>query len=188
MKLEQFSANLHLFIAVISLVFLWFCWRSYRVDALRETLFAIRQELFDFAATEGVPFDHKAYTLLRWRLNGMIRFAHRISFARLACSIVYLRLSDHEALVNPKNEWRAAVSSLEGGARRTLVELENHMAQSVVQHMFLGSPFMIGICALILPIAFVTGLAMRLWQVLTRLTPGLDTLEAQALVEQQAKC
>jgi hypothetical protein len=52
------------------------------IDAYRQRLFLIRDELFDLAALKerGFGFDHPAYIELRDSLNISIRFAHRISF------------------------------------------------------------------------------------------------------------
>ena len=65
-----------------SLVLLWvlaaWLYADYRTDLLRERLFTLRDELFEYAAAGGIPFDHPIYTLVRTTLNGFIRFAERV--------------------------------------------------------------------------------------------------------------
>ena len=54
-------------------------YKPYRVDAFRQSVFAIRDELFDYALGGHIPFDHPSYQSLRRHMNGMIRFAHRLT-------------------------------------------------------------------------------------------------------------
>jgi hypothetical protein len=63
--------------------FLLFPYNTYRVDALRQNLFAVRDELFDHARAGKISFDSSAYKATRSLLNGMIRFSHRVSFSRM---------------------------------------------------------------------------------------------------------
>ena len=186
MTLDQFAANLHLFIAISSLVALWVCWRNYRVDALRENLFTLRGELFDFAAKGGVPFDHKAYTLLRLKMNGMIRFAHRVSYARLALSLIFFFYSKPEELTRPHKEWREALATLSQESQKQLLEFDDQMSMLTVKHMVLGSPVLMTLLGIFVGVAILMGAAVWFWRLLTKLTPGLDLLEAQALVGQPA--
>ena len=44
--------------------FLWFIgWRRYRLDLFRQNLFALRDELFDMAATGDLAFNDPAYNV-----------------------------------------------------------------------------------------------------------------------------
>jgi hypothetical protein len=62
-------------------------WRAYKVDKLRQEIFNLRGELFDFARAGGVSFSNSSYGRLRVVLNSMIRFAHELSFVRLAATL-----------------------------------------------------------------------------------------------------
>jgi hypothetical protein len=78
------------------LVALWFtlgCYRSATTDKFRQDLFALRAELFDYASGGAVRFDNRSYVRLRNLLNSMIRFAHEVSFVRLAVAIVWENFS-----------------------------------------------------------------------------------------------
>jgi hypothetical protein len=62
---------------IVWLVF--FAYQAYRVDKLRQDLFTIRDQLFDEALNGNIAFDDEAYKISRQMVNGMIRFAHRLS-------------------------------------------------------------------------------------------------------------
>src|SRR5688572_13211177 len=87
-------------VAVLSggyaLLLLWylFFWlyRDYRLDAFRQTMFALRDELWDYAAAGHVGFDHPAYLLSRQLMNGMIRFGHNINLTWLVVAITVQKI------------------------------------------------------------------------------------------------
>ncbi|MEO5338081.1 MAG: hypothetical protein H7841_14485 [Magnetospirillum sp. WYHS-4] len=55
----------------------------------RQRLFEVRGRLFDMAATGQLSFDDPAYRELREGINVLIRFAHHITWPRIAwCSIL----------------------------------------------------------------------------------------------------
>lgn len=66
---------------IIGVVF--FAYQTYRVDKLRQDLFAIRDKLFDEALDGKINFDDDAYKISRQLINGMIRFAHRLSIPNM---------------------------------------------------------------------------------------------------------
>ena len=55
---------------------------NYRVDLLRQRLFELRARLFEMAKDQRL-FSSSAYCQTRTSINGTIRFAHELSFARL---------------------------------------------------------------------------------------------------------
>ncbi len=64
-------------------LFLFVPYNAYRVDRLRQKIFALRDELFDDARDGRIRFDSEAYGATRSLLNGVIRYSHRISFAKM---------------------------------------------------------------------------------------------------------
>lgn len=60
---------------------------SYRSDLLRQELFEIRDRLFDEAVAGQISFDSRAYRATRLVLNGLLRFAHRVSLARFVVAL-----------------------------------------------------------------------------------------------------
>lgn len=77
------------------LLMLWymcaFRYRSYRTDVLRQQLFGLRSELFEYAKTSGLGFDSKAYQHTRTGLNNMIRFAHKLSLIRVILFLLFAK-------------------------------------------------------------------------------------------------
>jgi hypothetical protein len=73
--------------SVVSLaLLLWillFPYNNYRVDWIRQSMFALRDELFDEARAGTISFDSQAYRATRATMNGAIRFAHRLSVSRM---------------------------------------------------------------------------------------------------------
>lgn len=61
------------------------------VDLLREDLFEARRQLFLLAADGKLRFDSPQYGLVRNRLNGLLRNAHKLTFAALVMSHWVLR-------------------------------------------------------------------------------------------------
>lgn len=81
--------------SVISLalgwVLLFWLYPSYNTDRFRQSMFALRDRLFDEARGGTISFEHPAYRLLRMTINGFMRYAHRMSglnflFFRPSCS------------------------------------------------------------------------------------------------------
>ena len=70
------------------LLFLAYLWRSAAVEAARQELFSIRNEMFTFWAETGLPFNNPAYTSLREIMNHSIRYAHVITPSR--CWLPYI--------------------------------------------------------------------------------------------------
>jgi len=63
---------------------------QYRVDALRQELFEIRDRLFDEAAKGNIAFGSHAYRATRTVLNGLLRFGHRISLLRFFLTVFFV--------------------------------------------------------------------------------------------------
>ena len=78
------SEYLHTTLQLALLCGLWwlfaFGYCRYRLDLLRQKLFSIRDNLFREACDREL-LNSFAYTLTRTTLNGMIRFAHEVSFS-----------------------------------------------------------------------------------------------------------
>jgi hypothetical protein len=89
---------------------------THRVDRLRQDLFDIRDRLFDEAATGRLSFDSQAYRYTRTSINGMIRFAHRISLSRFFCALIAMKTVDFESAA----KYRRRVQSASSEADREL--------------------------------------------------------------------
>lgn len=74
---------------------LFFLFNAYRVDRLRQQLFALRDSLFDEAASGEIAFSSECYVYTRTVMNGMIRFAHRLSLSRVMAGMLIVPREQH---------------------------------------------------------------------------------------------
>lgn len=176
-SLDQFTSAAHFFLAILALGFLWYQWRMYRVDALRQRLFAERDKLFDMAADGLINFDNPAYELLRWRLNGMIRFAHHVTFARWFWTLLLFKRQG----LGIYKEWMEALQELPPDLRKRLEEIDQQMSAGILMHMVSGSPVLIIFLGFFVLLASFSVMVLHLWELASRHFPGLDLLEAQAM-------
>src|ERR1035438_863123 len=73
----------------ILLIVVWFgFWSSVRIDSFRQNMFALRDELFDYASSGKISFSDPAYRLLRQSMNGFIRHAHRLTFFQIVTNML----------------------------------------------------------------------------------------------------
>ncbi len=164
--------------ALWGLVFLF---RAYRVEALRDRLFAVRQKLFDYANSGGVEFSDPAYAKLRRLINSLIRFAHHVTFPRFALGFVWASWDDPVCGSEPLEEWRQAVSRLPPEAKERLEEIHGEALVLVVRHLVTGSPIMIGVGILFFFWSVIDGVAKSALTLLAEQLPGLDSLQSQAI-------
>ena len=114
----------------------YYLWKPLRVDSFRETLFALRDELFDLAADGVVPFNDPAYTQLRLMINGMIRFAHRATFP----TMIMARLCVPDATSASYAAWQKCVERLPEGARARLLAVRDGVFGAFAKKVVGGSP------------------------------------------------
>ncbi len=181
-------------VLVLLWVLVFWCLRGYRIDAFRQNLFALRDELFDYAAGGAVPFEHQAYTKLRTSLNSMIRFAHRATFLRVLITVALAGMARDHLIRKGYEEWfhgwedaLKSLPSVETGQR--LRNFHTRMLVLLVKHLVTGSPLLLlgisGFAAGFAVWRLVTGVSRRLIDAFAERVPGLDLLEAQALLEAQ---
>lgn len=155
--------------------------RSYRLDLTRQKLFNIRDELFALAAKGEMAFDSKAYGLMRTTLNGMIRFAHKISLIRLIATIyadeIILKGKGSAAFDKAMSR---AISELPFGARKKILAARKEMHRAVLRHIVFSS--------VILTILFVFAMTLRITQLIGRLLlTGRQTKEPWSAIDAEAE-
>jgi hypothetical protein len=128
-----------LFHLCVSLFLLWLlaqCWRTYRLDTIRQKLFALRDELFDCADRGMIAFEHPAYRIVRERINGMIRFAHELTLTQLW----FVGRMRDRLTVQERQDWRGAADSLgDPQARQALRNIHDKMLRLLTEHL-ISSP------------------------------------------------
>jgi hypothetical protein len=127
---------------IIMLAALWFCvyylWRSYRLDAVREHLFSIRDRMFMYAAEGHIGFDHPVYTTTRTRANQLIRYCHQLTLTRLAIVIATHPIPDTSTAVE---EWRKLTADLPDDVSMKMLEFRLCISVASLQHVVYSSFF-----------------------------------------------
>jgi hypothetical protein len=116
----------------LCLVFVWLI-RDHRIDVLRQSLFDLRAELFDYAESGHIPFDHRAYGLLRIRMNRLIQFAHRFTSVELLLLVMFPPKSRD---VEPLRQWQEALTTVESSeVREALAAFNDRMMSTLIWHL-----------------------------------------------------
>jgi hypothetical protein len=114
----------------------FFAYKDYRIALLRQELFKIRDELFARAAQGEISFDHAAYGMARTTLNGMIRFAHQVSFLRfIVGSIVHRYFGDTDVMRDYTTRWRENIEALPAPAQQLILSTYLRMHAVVLAHI-----------------------------------------------------
>lgn len=173
----------------LSLVALWIvymAWRWYRVEALRDDLFAVRDRLFDYAASGAMEFNDPAYRRLWLVLNALIHFASRITFGRFVFPSLITPLV--QADVTGYMLWRQSLNKLPQGTREHLLQVHREIIFILARHLIRRT-------VLFMPIAAAVDLAQLLGRELPRFKNRCDrwiedrmpALEDQALDAEQQR-
>jgi len=107
-------------------------------------MFALRDELFDYAAAGHIGFNDPAYTLLRKSMNGFIRYAHNLSFFRILIAMITWKICNREPKPDWRDSWNSAVDKVKDPTVRE--ELRNFHSKAldlVASRVVLGSPVLI---------------------------------------------
>lgn len=160
------------------LVLLWALFyvyiRAYLLDNLRQKLFEIRDDLFDFAADGGIAFNNPCYRELRNDLNSLILFAGKLSLGRALAAYWTVPVED----VNSHTKlWVQRMEGLSPLARRKLLDTHAKALKHVTYYVVRRS--------LVLHLLFLILMAGALWIEAARnfyqkLPSFAEPLEAQA--------
>lgn len=127
--------------SVLALFALWiavyYLWRDFRNDTFREDIFSVRDDMFLYAAQGNISFDHQAYTILRNRMNGLLRHGHEFTLTRMALVLATHTIVKPEALIR----WEAAVEELPKETQDKMKEFNVCVAIFVLQHVVFYSFF-----------------------------------------------
>lgn len=169
-QVEIFAECVVVSLSLLALAGLVRLLRAYCVDELRESLFTIREELFDFAADGHISFEDPGYRALRTRLNRLIRFADHFTGTRLVVLVIADKI--WPAPEDPERVAEAA-GSLPEDAPQRLREIQERATRAVSFHLMKVSPLVWLLC-----LAYVLK-GTTVWAV--RRIPGVDMLERQAV-------
>ncbi len=130
-------------ISLTGLVFaLFWLYRDYCVDHLRQDLFALRDELFDAAAAGKISFDDPAYVMLRSTINGFIRFGHRLNLIETILLLIMPGSRQLLAETGPAfdRRWRNATKNMSSESRAVVETIYRRMSGRTLQHIVLVHP------------------------------------------------
>jgi hypothetical protein len=133
--------------SLLSLAGLWYLifwrYRIFRIDAFRQKLFILRDELFDYADAGNIAFDHPAYGTLRRAINGYIRFGHRLTLWHVILIALSMRKEnpeDWDEEMSFEQTWRRAISELDGETKTHLAAYRKRMEYAVLGHTLTAAP------------------------------------------------
>ncbi len=176
------TASLSLLYSCLSLLGLWFIvfwlFRDYNVDAFRQKMFALRDELFDLAADGIISFDHPAYGMLRNVMNGMIRFGHRLSLFNWLLMVASQAYNAEQALSFSKR-WEENTKDLSAEVKGKLVQYQQWMNLMVMRHLLTSSPLLM--LTIVFPLFGLISLKLCMKDLLIWLRKPLDSIDSAAL-------
>ncbi len=140
-------------LGLLALVLLKF-WAEARLDSFRQEMFALRDELFDYAAAGRINFNDPAYRLLRQVMNGFIRYAHQLTFFRVCMTVLEAQVkSDNASSPKWSEAWEEALKRVpDEEVQRALQAFHYRALSCVARHLLFGSPVMLAlaVCAVLL--------------------------------------
>lgn len=131
--------------ALLGLSFAWLVtvWvRGFRVlakDRFRSELFALRERLFDLAASGRISFDDPAYLTERKIINVFIRDTDRITFVWFALTMLASKRSEEAGIEPPPNQWRAAVAKLPRPVAFELLRIDEELFRLLFRRIWADS-------------------------------------------------
>lgn len=127
------------------------------MDAFRQSLFDLRDRVFDYGVSGAVDFDHAAYRTLRTMINGSIRFGHELTAWNAMVIMALLSKDDLKMVVRRtyREQWMQATKDLDPDVRSQLEEYRQRMYHLCGFYFFLTSPHAV---LLIIPLVIMTGI------------------------------
>lgn len=137
-------AAFEMLIACVGAAACWFLWfffiKDYRLSSFRESLFSLRDELVRCVEDGHLTFDDPAYVELRSLINGMLRFAHRVTFLSLITSARNPSVDDPGH--SPYRRWKDAVDHLAPDARTRVESIHSRLLSAFMGQLVSGSVFL----------------------------------------------
>jgi len=137
---SNLSSALSFLVGCVGLIVLWALYSDYRNDALRDRLFALRDEMFLYGHEQDI-LSLRAYKDLRLLMNSMIRYAHQVSLTRLLLLAMAWSSSGMGGKpVRIYEEWKAAVNELPEPQQNAIHQYHIRAQALYMEHMIRGCP------------------------------------------------
>ena len=119
-------------------------WPSVRLDSFRQNMFALRDELFDYAASGKISFSHPAYRLLRQSMNGFIRHGHRLRLFQVIMGMLMWKAIGEEPTLEWTNRWNDALATIpDREVMAEMLKFHERSSMLVSERVVLGSPVLV---------------------------------------------
>ena len=175
-ELTTFLASL-ISIAFLLFLLLW-RFRDYRTDAFRQTMFQLRDELFDEARKGTINFDDDAYVMLRSAINGFIRFGHRLNLIQVILLHITLKKENH--ISEPFSERLKKNCTAE--QEEIIIAYYMRMNFHIIEHLILSSYFLLLIgFMLAIPMLYLLAVKKQIEKLGNYFSSLLDKLDSAAL-------
>jgi hypothetical protein len=184
MTASDLSIAIPTLLSLIVLVFVVFTlWPEQRVDIFRQQMFALRDELFDFALEGGIEFDNPAYTQLRWLMNGFIRYAHNLTPYRTLMSYLRWKCTSKQAVQGWAMAWEEALNKVKDKETRDKLQEFHSRASMLVLSQLVLSP---GLLITLTPLIVVFVVLRTQWTTLRTIYNYTRETIPMALLEEEA--
>jgi len=119
---------------------------DWRLDSFRQNIFAVRDELFDYAADGNISFDHPAYILLRKQMNGFIRYGHQLTVFRGLLTIAIHKILGTPERASWHDAWEKALNTIEDNSVRQKLERFHRKSMVLaIGRLVSGSPLLLAL-------------------------------------------
>jgi len=111
---------------------------DYRVDAVRQKLFSIRDSLFDEAAAGKISFDDPSYRMLREQINNFIRVAHKLNLPFVAAAMLHPELRRGTPESGYSRILNESIANLSGEPRAVIESANREVDYVMLNYVFWG--------------------------------------------------
>jgi hypothetical protein len=167
------------------------CVPSQRLDAFRQRMFIVRDQLFDYARAGNISFEHPAYRLLRKSMNGFIRYGHRLSFFQLCITFCRWHFAEEKPVSLWHEQWKPALESIDDeNVRQALLKFQLESMGIVLGRVVTGSPILLVVVAVIILAELCKGAwksTAELYRIAVEKTFKLLSINTDALEDEALK-
>lgn len=176
----RIAAALTSILSLAGILLLLRLYRDYSADRFREALFALRDEMFDFAASGGIEFRHPAYRMLRLTMNGFVRRADGLHLLQIVLLLLVSPREGRRRGHRLRGTWRRSLLALDSEGQARMNDYRDRMHRIVAPYLLFRSPAMLA--TIVVPVlAAVRGVPLTNFALRVLENRWLDGLDAAAL-------
>lgn len=160
-------------LAAIAGLWIFFFWlyRDYRLDKFRESLFSLRDELYDLGLNEKIGFDHLSYGMLRSLINGSIQFGHRLGLFGILTFVLIRRKEERFTKISFDEMWKESLATLPEDVQDELNTLRGRFHFLLLEQVVFTSLLLVGTLISVVIVSLLKHLSRNASRYVTRLVP-----------------